>query len=908
MSFPRLHTLVTVALATTAVTPVLAAEANVITGIKVESGTPTRVVIQGTREPTFTVFRLGQPPRVVVDLAGADVSAVSAPVESSQGDVAMITASQFKDPAHPIGRVVVGLNRDVPFDVKAEGTAVVVTLLEGRQAAAAPQPAAQKEPEAVAAAPEKKADEPIVVEGAPSEHHATKLLAVRATQKNGGALLTLQTDGPVERYEVQEVQNPTRLVVDLYGIKSAPRKLPNLKVGPLSRIRLGKHDTHVRVVFDARSDTLPSFDVATSEEGLTVAFGSTPRPAENPAVAAAAPEQKSEQVAQAAAPVEEKPAPAAEPAQEPKREEKRAEVKDVRFDDKGGFYRLKIALDGNAEHRLTTDNPRLKVLELSGADLPATLERSLDTTAFAGPVQSVATFRDPDQPGVVKVAVDLSNGVEHRVWARGDALYWDFRAQDPRPARSAPTAQTDSTATRAAGYAVEAVSLSRQGTPADRRYTGKKITIDLKDADILNVLRLIAEVSKLNIIASDEVKGTVTIKLRNVPWDQALDIILKVKGLGQEKQGNIIRVAPQKVLQLEKEIRDAEAQRRVVAEPTIVKLLPVNYANATEMLPQVQALLSPRGKATVDKRTNVIIVEDIRDNLVQAEKLVRTLDTQTPQVLIEARIVEATSSYSRTLGIQWGYGLNFSDANGNPTGLIFPHNIATSGGADDPGALRGGLADPGVVGPSNYAVNLPANAGGPGASALGFSFGSIGNTLNVNLRLSAAEADGQIKIVSSPKVATLDNKTAKISQGVDIPVARVSAAGVQTQLIPSALELEVTPHVTADGSVLMKLKVTNNAPDFARQVQGVPAFTKKEADTEVMVRDGETTVVGGIYTRNYSEQYRRSPFFGSLPVIGWLFKAQDKNDERKELLAFITPRIVNRRQASVSNTDLGKGE
>jgi len=320
------------------------------------------------------------------------------------------------------------------------------------------------------------------------------------------------------------------------------------------------------------------------------------------------------------------------------------------------------------------------------------------------------------------------------------------------------------------------------------------------------------------------------------------------------------------------------------------------------MLPNVKELLSTRGRVTVDQRTNVLIVEDIRENIIQSERLVRTLDTQTPQVLIESRIVEASSNYQRSLGIQWGYSLNFSENNGNPTGLVFPYNAGSAGGADT--VQQQQIGEPGIVGPANYAINMPATTTDTNRSALGFTFGSLGNVLNLNLKLTAAESDGLVKTVSTPKVATLDNKTAKISQGVDIPVARVSAAGVQTQLISSALELEVTPHVTADGSVLMKLRVTNNQPNFDQVVAGIPSFTKKEATTEVMVRDGETTVVGGVYTRVQSENYRRSPFFGSLPVIGWLFKAQDKRDERKELLAFITPRIVNRSSATVAPTDL----
>lgn len=908
--FATLHVLMTLAVLVTAA-PATAAPGNIITGIEVQEGPMTRVVIHGSTEPTFTVFRLGQPPRVVVDLAGANLAGVKTPAESRSAEaaVSLITTTQFKDPVHPIGRVVVGLSRDIPFDVKAEGHNVVVNLMTAREPA---QPVAQS-------APQPAPDAPIVVEGPPTKEPATRLLAIAAEDRpGGGAVLQLKTNGAVARYEVEEVSNPSRLVVDLYGVTKAPKRAPRLKGGPLSRVRIGKHPTHVRVVLDARREALPRFDVMSTEDGVVVAFSAAPRAAP----AAVAPKAQAQAVLAKAEPAPsparptasqspdptEGPAELQDPLPEAPAAARLSRVEDVRFDEKGGFWRLKIAGRGPLNHKVSVDNPRLKVLEISQAELPRSLERSLDTTAFAGPVQAVATFRDPERPGVVKVAVDLGAGVEHKVFERDGALYWDFRSTTPAAdtTTAAGPSQANQTQSRTAAYAVEAATLARQGTPAARRYTGRRITIDLKDADVLNVLRLIAEVSRLNIIASEDVKGSITIKLRNVPWDQALDIILKVKALGQEKNGNIIRVAPAAVLRAEKEARDQERAKRVELDPTVVKLLPVNYASAQEMLPQVTALLSGRGKATVDQRTNVIIVEDVKENIFQAEKLVRALDTQTPQVLIEARIVEATSNFSRTMGIQWGYGVNFSQLNGNPTGLVFPYNVGSAGGADDPQTFRSGQADPGIAGPANYAVNLPANAGGQGSTALGFNFGSIGNVVNLTLRLTAAEQEGLAKVVSAPKVATLDNKTAKISQGVDIPVARVSAQGVQTQLIASALELEVTPHITADGSVLMRLRITNNRPDFGRVVQGVPSFQKKEANTEVMVRDGETTVVGGIYTRNQEDNYQRSPFLGSLPVVGWLFKSTSTTDSRQELLAFITPHIANR-QASMPGGGTLKG-
>ena len=346
---------------------------------------------------------------------------------------------------------------------------------------------------------------------------------------------------------------------------------------------------------------------------------------------------------------------------------------------------------------------------------------------------------------------------------------------------------------------------------------------------------------------------------------------------------------------------DAERESRLKLQderekklPTTVRLIPVNYAVASELTPQVKELLSSRGKVTQDNRTNVIIVEDIRDNLDQAERLVRTLDTQTPQVLIEARMVEGTTSFTRALGIQWGGGLFFSQRGGNPTGLVFPNNVGVVGGADTQQQLT--TATPGVFFPSNFAVNLPAQNV---TSGIGLNLGSIGNFGFVNARLTAAEASGQAKVISAPRVTTLNNKEARITQGTNITVPIVTQNQLTVQTVSAALELIVTPHVTADGSILMAIKLTNNVPDFSQQVGiGVPPVSTKEAQTEMLVKDGDTAVIGGIFTRNNAENYQQTPFLGSIPILGWLFKSSVESDSRSEMLVFITPRIVNRRTAT----------
>ena len=432
-----------------------------------------------------------------------------------------------------------------------------------------------------------------------------------------------------------------------------------------------------------------------------------------------------------------------------------------------------------------------------------------------------------------------------------------------------------------------------------RRFTGRPIDLDFQNADIHQILRLLSDVGQVNIVTTDDVKGNVTIRMRETPWDQALDVILRSKGLGMAREGNLIRVAPQAVLEKEQEAEIARQRVAVELKPLSTKLVALSYASADKIMPRVQDMLSPRGKVSVDERTNTLIISDIPGNLALAEDLIRNLDTQTPQVLIEARIVEARTNFLRDVGIQWGGSGLGSSAIGNPTGLAFPSTIGVAGGSSDNLTRTDGLLNNQASSP-NYVVNLPAAVGTGQGGALGLTFGSVAGNVNVNLRLSAAETTGSVRILSAPKITTLDNVQASIEQGTAIPISVVSAAGVNTQFIDAKLSLTVRPHVTHEGSIIMSLDITRNDPDFSRTgARGDPTILKKQTKTEMLVRDGDTAVIGGIYSRNTSVNYNKIPWLGDIPILGWLFKQRKETDDRSELLIFITPRIVNR-QASIA--------
>lgn len=557
---------------------------------------------------------------------------------------------------------------------------------------------------------------------------------------------------------------------------------------------------------------------------------------------------------------------------------------------------------------LRGDGLTTQTLVLQNANIAPLLERTLDTSDFGGNVSLVSSFQAPNVAQEVHVVVTLREATAGRVEQEGNAIVWRFpRLQSaesdaytslPPPAWQGPTAVMTDDPTRVAPY----TGLNQMSSPVEnrgprgkKRYRGRKVNVDIKDGDIHNVLRVLAKTGNVNIVTSDEVSGTVTMHLKLVPWDQALDMVLRTKGLDMVREGDIIRVAPAEMIAQEREAELKKLEVRERLKPLEVKMITVNHANAQELIPRIKSVLSSRGSAEFDTRTNTVIVKDVDDHLDAAEDMVLRLDTQTPQVLIETRIVEVNEVNVKQFGIQWGMDSVWSAATGNPTGLRFPSSVGISGGADDNQTVTAGVSSQ-----PNFVVNLPSAAGAGSGGAIGLTFGSIDSTFNLNVRLSAMENSGSVKIVSSPKITTLDNKVARISQGVSIPISQVSATGVQTVFFDAVLALEVQPHVTQDGNIYLKLKAENNTPDFQNvAARGDPTILKKEAQTELLLRDGDTTVIGGIYTSNAGMNRSEVPFFGSIPILGALFRNHQQSDRRTELLIFVTPRIVNRAAATV---------
>ena len=519
------------------------------------------------------------------------------------------------------------------------------------------------------------------------------------------------------------------------------------------------------------------------------------------------------------------------------------------------------------------------IIEKTGAQLRVTLsEQALAVQAPQGTQTVIRSAPGPADVGAggARVPVAPSN-------ATGDGPPPATNVASVSPRRSVPVPVPerlkflDPITSLAQPKSDQPTDIGGLGGP--ERFTGKRISLDFQDAEISSVLRLIADVSGLNMVVGEAVKSKVTLKLLNVPWDQALDLILKLNNLGQIREGNILWID---TLANITRLRDDAAKAKestLKAEELVTRIIYLNYSDAAKSIDVAKSSLSPRGEIKVDSRTNALVVRDIQDNVARVERIIHDLDQRTPQVQIEARIVQASKNFARGLGIQWGIS---SIARGNIGSSPLTVNVGASGVAVGSQA-------------NDFFVNLPASAAGvtvPG-STIGLLVGRLmGTTGTLDLRLSAGEALGQTKIISAPKIITLDNKPAKLEQGSQVPFQTTSLQGTQTTFVDATLALNVTPHVIPHAStVRLEIKVTKNSVGASVSNAG-PTIDKKEATTEILLRDGETTVLGGIFEENRSDSTQGVPWFNRIPFLGWLFKNEGVSVNQTELLVFVTPTIV----------------
>ncbi len=493
------------------------------------------------------------------------------------------------------------------------------------------------------------------------------------------------------------------------------------------------------------------------------------------------------------------------------------------------------------------------VLDFMDTSLPQQLARTLDVMDFATPVKTIETRPDGRN---VRMSIATSGEFEHLAY------------------------QANNT------YTVEFRSLTRQEKEARLKeqqvYEGDRLSLNFQDIEVRAVLQLLADFTGLNMVVSDTVSGRITLRLKNVPWDQAMDIILKTRGLSMRRNDNVVLVAPTEEIAAREKLELESQQQIEELAPLRSELVQINYAKAADLAALLKSaenkLISERGSVSIDERTNTLLVQDTAAKLSEVRALVNSLDIPVRQVLIESRIVIAINDYARDLGVRLG-----GSANGSIDGN---YGIVAGGVGTLPGPPGGPAGDSQI---GNLLVNLPATAATSGVNMV---IGKLGSYL-LRLELTAMQQEGKGEIVSSPRVITSDQNKATIKQGIEVPYQEAASSGATTVSFKEAvLQLEVTPHITPDDRVIMDLKVNKDSPDFTRAVLGVPPIDTREVETSVLVDNGETVVLGGVFERTKSKRTERVPFFGDLPYLGFMFKQEAIDDQNSELLIFVTPKIL----------------
>jgi type IV pilus assembly protein PilQ len=716
---------------------------------------------------------------------------------------------------------------------------------------------------------------------------------------------SIVTDAANPKFNTYTLGAPERLVVDVADVTPAfPERSYALNSG-FSEVRVGLYADKTRFVFDASGEVLPDAEVYVDGREIVVDWSGTKSSANDEktgissATGTTLVSDQSSYTPQPGAP---------------------AVAKALDFRISGDESVLKAEFSGDTE-QLKLIQPRSKGdiirFGVAHAAIPRSLRRVIDASVFPSSVLQITPYSTIiDGVRNVMFAVQLKGDVEYSAALNGDTLEFrcangafadvppediqaviDISEADPVAEDEEGSQSEAADKTRAmedpyalqddpsVGEVLESLSGSEETENADyleepvKIYTGEPVSLVFDDADIRKVMRLISEISDLNLIVSEEVQGNISLRLQDVPWDQALDLILEIQELGMIKKGNVARVLPLKKIQ-EMETERLRAKQEVKRlEETVTEIFAVNYKDAESFEDVIDDILSDQGEVQVIEGSKKIMVNDIPSKLDEIRAVLKELDEPVKQVMIEARIVEANTSDGLDLGVNWGFSYQNDEMGGltTPTGGVGIENLDSVGIG-----LGGAFLLPGTIGTSGL--------GGE------FSFGRLGFDDKVlNLRIAALETAGKGRVVSSPKVMTLDGETALIEQGTSIPYQSVSDQGTTTEFEDATLSLEVTPEVNPDNTIILEILASNSTVGntVSTGAGSAPSIDTKEAETKLLLKNGETTVIGGIYVENDLNSITGTPFLKDLPLLGHLFKSRNKSNTRSELLIFITPRIID---------------
>ena len=654
------------------------------------------------------------------------------------------------------------------------------------------------------------------------------------------------------------VQSPPRIAIDLPGVSNAMgRSMVEVNQGNLRSVAVAQAGDRTRLVLNLKQGSGYKAQIQ-GKTLLLVLDGS------GPAAAVAA----SEQPAQFAPPQNAEAQP----------------LRDIDFRrGADGAGRVVVNLPSTQVGVDIRQQGQSLVVEFLRSTLPEALRRRLDVSDFGTPVKSVSSFQNGDR---VRMVVEPTGAWEHSAYQTDNQFVLEVR-----PVKIDPNKLT-------------------QGPG----FQGEKLSLNFQNIEVRALLQVIADFTNFNVVTSDTVTGTVTLRLKDVPWDQALDIIMQSKGLGVRKSGNVLWIAPKDELAAKEQV-DLESKKKIAdLEPTRTQSFQLNYTKAEEVAKgltgqstsggsgsssgQTNRILTPRGSVIFETRTNQLFVSDVPSKLEEIQALIAKIDIPVRQVLIEARIVEADDSFGRSLGVKLGSSDLRGLRGGVPGYNVGGSNFATVGGNySNVGIQTGQTPNTTTSYNDTQFVNLPAP--GIGAQAATFALSLFGATANrfLNLELSALEAEGKGNIVSSPRVVTADQTKATIEQGEDIPYQQATSSGATSvQFKKASLRLEVTPQITPEGNVILQLEV--NKDSRGALTAAGPAINTKRVKTDVLVENGGTVVIGGIFTQDEQNDINKVPLLGDIPYLGYLFQNRVKSIRKTEMLIFITPKIVTDRSAA----------
>lgn len=671
---------------------------------------------------------------------------------------------------------------------------------------------------------------------------AADLKALDVAALPGGKVeLKLGFDGPVVQPRGYTIEQPARIALDLPGVANKlGSKNRELGVGNARSVTLVEAKDRTRIIINL--STLVPYSTRVEGNNLYVLVGDAAGAAQ--------------QAARTSAPVAAPSQPVA-PVKAFATAGKAISNIDFQRGEQGEGNVVITLSDPSVSPNIQEQGGKIR-LDFSKTQIPESLRVRLDVKDFATPVQFVSASGSSGDASIV-------------IEPTGFYDYLAYQTENKLTVSIKPLTQEDMEKRKTERFA----------------YSGEKLSLNFQDIDVRSVLQLIADFTDLNLVASDTVQGNITLRLQNVPWDQALDLVLKTKGLDKRKVGNVLLVAPADEIAA-RERQELESQKQISElAPLRRELIQVNYAKAADIAKLFQSVTSgepsttdERGSITVDDRTNSIIAYQTQDKLDELRRIVTQLDIPVRQVMIEARIVEANVDYDKSLGVNWR-GASIGDNNFNIGGK---GGVRTGANTTNPATALGTFVDMGATNST---------------SSIGIGF-VTDNTI-LDLELSAMEKTGNGEIVSQPKVVTSDKETAKILKGAEIPYQEASSSGAtSTSFKEAALSLEVTPQITPDNRIIMEVKVTKDAPDFSNALNGVPPINKNEVNAKVLVNDGETIVIGGVFSNTQTKSTDKVPFLGDLPYLGRLFKRDTVQDKKAELLVFLTPRIMNNQAIAVS--------